>query len=36
MFGLHLFWVRFLEAYVPLYVATVGSLVFLAILVVTG
>lgn len=36
MFALHLIWVRFLEQYVPLYVATLGSLIFLAILVITG
>ncbi len=36
MFAVHLFWVRFVEAYVPLYVATAGSLIFLAILVITG
>ncbi|HSV32368.1 MAG TPA: hypothetical protein VLH40_10190 [Atribacteraceae bacterium] len=36
MFGTHLLWVRFLEQFVPLLAATVGSLVFLILLLIYG
>jgi len=36
MFGVHLFWVRFIEQFVPLYVATIGCLIFLVTLIITG
>ncbi len=36
MFAVHLLWVRFIEQFVPLYVATVGTLIFLGTLIITG
>ncbi|MDK2897262.1 MAG: hypothetical protein PWP04_1382 [Candidatus Atribacteria bacterium] len=36
MFGGHLLWVRFVEAYLPLYVCTVVTLAFLIALLING
>lgn len=36
MFAVHLLWVRFVEKFLPLTVATVGTLFFLVLLVITG
>ncbi|NLJ49918.1 MAG: hypothetical protein GX428_10115 [Candidatus Atribacteria bacterium] len=36
MFAIHLLWVRFIEAYAPLSIATVGTLVFTAYVIIFG
>ena len=36
MFAVHLFWVRFIEVYAPLSVATVASLIFTTLVVIFG
>jgi len=36
MFAIHLFWVRFIETYVPLSFATVGTLIFTVYVVIFG
>ncbi|MCX6090824.1 MAG: hypothetical protein WCP87_02590 [Atribacterota bacterium] len=36
MFAVHLFWVRFIEVYAPLSIATAGTLVFTALVVIFG
>ncbi|MBP8933451.1 MAG: hypothetical protein KBG67_03370 [Candidatus Atribacteria bacterium] len=36
MFAVHLIWVRFIEAYAPLLIATVGTLIFTALVIIFG
>lgn len=36
MFGAHLLWVRFIEQFIPLHIATFGCLVFLVVLLIYG
>ena len=36
MFAVHLLWARFVEKFLPLTVATAGTLFFLVLLIITG